>query len=204
MVFAGYERIEMRAERRADVWILATALLLASPAGSCMHDPEPAADLDRPDDVAGSVLVAGQPLLDHTNWRPFERALDPLQTHQPQTIDCDVAGWFVEFGELEVDTGHCNYLLLEHPALIAVPSGSQLELELRHFDLVAPEPASAHVALLFVDAVQWQMQIAVPGPASVLTLQFTTTRALEVGEPIRLHLHNHGQNNWTFAYLRVR
>jgi len=143
-------------------------------------------------------------LIDHASWRPYDPTLDPLRAHQPDRIECDVAGWFVEFGELEIDTGHCNYLLIEHPALRSLPAGSKVELELRHFDLTAPEAATAPVALLFDDEIQWQTQIAVPGPADVAIVEFTSTRALAQGEPIRLHLHNHGENNWTLAHLRVR
>jgi hypothetical protein len=178
--------------------------LLVCAAAACARGVESATEASAISDLEGPVLDSGPSLLDQASWRPYDPALDPLRAHQPDPIDCDVAGWFVEFGELEVDTGHCNYLLVEHPALRSLPAGSRVELELRHFDLNAPEVATAHVALLFADEVQWQTQVAVPGPASVAIVEFTSTRSLEQGDPIRLHLHNHGQNTWTFAYLRVR
>ena len=70
-----------------------------------------------------------------------------------------------------------------------------------HFDLRAPEPATAHVAVLFGDEVQWELEIPIPSYAYVYTETFQATRALAPGEPIRLHLHNHGQNTWIFSSL---
>jgi hypothetical protein len=37
-----------------------------------------------------------------------------------------------------------------------------LLVDLWHFDLIAAEPASAHVALLFGDELQWEADIEIP------------------------------------------
>jgi hypothetical protein len=108
---------------------------------------------------------------------------------------------FVERGSLEVDTVNCNYLLVEHPAQRPVPRGSNVYLELVHFDLAAPEPATAHVALFFGDDLQWELEIPIPSLAYVYKETFQATRDLAEGEPIRFHLHNHGQNTWLLDSL---
>jgi hypothetical protein len=141
------------------------------------------------------------PLIDQTEWRNYAPELDPLPSHQPDPIMCNIAGWFVERGSLEVSTGNCNYILVEHPAQLAVPKGGSVHLELVHFDLEAPEPATAHVALFFGDDLQWELTVPIPSLAYVYKETFPATRALKVGEPIRFHLHNHGQNTWLLDSL---
>ncbi|HTU58104.1 MAG TPA: hypothetical protein VMF89_06715, partial [Polyangiales bacterium] len=167
-------------------------------------------DRDRPPapEEAGSAREADAgeplpfvPLIDQQEWRNYESALDPLPEHQPDEIRCTIAGWFVERGALEVDTQQCNYVLVEHPVQRAVPEGSTVQLELVHFDLDAPEPATAHVALFFGADLQWQREIPIPSFAYVYKETFQATRALDEGEPIRLHLHNHGQNTWLLDSL---
>jgi len=54
-------------------------------------------------------------------------------------IVCEPPGWLLEIERLEVSTGACNYVLLEHPAQTDVPAESDLRIELWHFDLTAPE-----------------------------------------------------------------
>jgi hypothetical protein len=141
------------------------------------------------------------PLIDQTEWRNYAPELDPLPSHQPDPIMCNIAGWFVERGSLEVSTGNCNYVLVEHPAQLSVPKGGSVKLELVHFDLEAPEPAMAHVALFFGDDLQWELTVPIPSLAYVYKETFQATRALKPGEPIRFHLHNHGQNTWLLDSL---
>jgi hypothetical protein len=142
-------------------------------------------------------------LIDHESWERYERSEDPLSFEQPEELECGIAGFFVERGELEVDSARCNYLLAEHPALRAVGEGGKIALEFRHYDLEASEPAQTHIAILFGDQLQWETLIPIPSPAGVIHADFLATAALAKGEPIRLHLHNHGQNTYTFAWLRV-
>jgi len=155
-------------------------------------------------DAAADASAVDQTLLiDHRSWQRYDAALDPLIADQPAEITCGIAGFFVERGGLEIDSKRCNYVLAEHPALRDVRRGQRLALEFRHFDLEAPEPAQAHVALLFRDQLAWELRIDIPGPANVIQAEFTATTDLAAGEPIRLHLHNHGQNTYTLASLRV-
>ncbi|MFT3924779.1 MAG: hypothetical protein QM778_19755 [Myxococcales bacterium] len=153
---------------------------------------------------AGPDASASQALLiDHKSWQRYDRSEDPLASEQPVEIDCGIAGFYVERGEFEVDTTRCNYLLVFHPSLRGVRAGQRVQLELRHFDLEAAEPAEAHVAILFRDQLQWEIKIPIPQAAETIDTEFTATTDLAPGDPIRLHLHNHGQNMYTFAWLRA-
>ena len=161
---------------------------------------------DEPDAATDAAEEDAAPLrevrlIDHSSWHNYPVELDPLPDHQPAMIKCGLSGWFVEAGSLEVDTANCNYLSIEHPAAEAVPAGTEIELELGHFDLLAPEPATAHVALLFESELQWEDFIDIPGPGNLERSRFRATRDLAAGESIRLHLHNHGQNTWLFGQV---
>lgn len=182
---------------------LKLALPLAAPlalATGC--DLRPVADVALDASVesgAEDAALHETSLIDHQAWRTYAADLDPLPDHQPEELDCGLAGWFIERGFLEINTGSCNYSLLEHPSLLDMPKGAEVQFELWHFDLLAAEPATAHVALLFGDDVQWEAEIAIPQYGTVRNESFHATRALAAGEPVRFHLHNHGQNTWTLG-----
>jgi hypothetical protein len=105
---------------------------------------------------------------------------------------------------LEIDTAFCNYLAIEQPSLLDVKAGDELVLEVLHYDLIAPEPAQAHIALSFDGELQWQTEVAIPQRAGVLSVTTPATRALAVGDSVQLHLHNHGQNTWQLTKLAAR
>jgi hypothetical protein len=190
-----------------------TAILLSAGCNDA-DSADSASELDAAADAAtrldaGTLLDArtldaavGAPfakLLENRGWSRYDASLDPLPSHQPAQIDCPETASYVEYGSLEVDTTRCNYLLAETAALLALPVGSDVRLSLLHYDLLAPLPASAHVALFFGDSLQWETLIPIPAPGDAVKASFQTTRALALGDPIRLHLHNHGGN----AYLLV-
>jgi hypothetical protein len=190
------------AERARALVVLHVLGVLVVTSGACGDGSDDAASsalMQLPD--AAALLVD---LIDHTDWRAYDASLDPLSSHQPEPLRCSIAGHYVEHGALEVDTGECNYLLLEHPLLEEVAEGTTLELELRHFDLRAPEPASAHVALLATDTLLWETNIAIPGAANISRPSFRAPRKLMRGEALRFHLHNHGQNTWALVSVRAR
>jgi len=149
--------------------------------------------------VVTDAALHFEPLIDNLGWRRYDAAADPLPSHQPAVLSCAASATFLEYGSFEVDTTRCNYLFAEHPAQLAIAAGTQIKMELLHYDLSASEPAQAHVALLFGDALQWETTIPIPRAGDVIKANFQATRALALGEPIRLHLHNHGGN----AYLIV-
>jgi hypothetical protein len=162
--------------------------------------PEPTAPMEY---VGDSGSVPEYVLAVAEEWRALAAEDDPFASHRPAEVDCGLAGYYPERGALEIDTAYCNYLAIEQPALHAVRAGDELEIQLAHFDLTAPGEAEAHVALSLADAPQWEVTLAIPSPAYVINASARATRALAEGEPIRFHLHNHGQNTWQLAALVV-
>ncbi len=136
-------------------------------------------------------------------WVQLEAAADPYADHRPETVECGLGGLFVEEGELDIDTNLCNYVMIEQPGLAPVRAGDTLTLAMRHFDLTAPEPATAHVALLLGETLAWERTLLIPGPAEVIGVDFEAPIDLPEGEPVRFHLHNHGQNTWILTGVTV-
>lgn len=90
----------------------------------------------------------------------------------------------------------CNYLALSQPALQSLAPGDGLRIRLIHYDLVAQDPAEAHMAVLAQDVVLWEQRVAIPKPAAVIEVCIPMGQRIFAGTPIGFHLHNHGQNSW--------
>ena len=155
------------------------------------------------DAAAPPLELVQTPLLDATPWRAYAASEDPLTDHQPARVECHAAGFRLEGDQLEIDTNYCNYLLAEHPTRISISRGTEVSIELSHYDLTSADPAKAHAALLFGDTLVWETFIDIPSAADVVQATFRTPRALAAGEVVRVHLHNHGQNNYALAPIRV-
>jgi hypothetical protein len=153
----------------------------------------------------------GEPgsLIDHPKWQVIDAADDPLADHRPEMIDCGVAGWLIEenlltgTNTLEVRTNDCNYLAVAQPSVVALEQGQLVHVIFYHFDLVAPEPALAHVAILVDGQLLWEQEIAVPGDAAVYDVEFPSPISAELGSQVVFHLHNHGQNTWVLQDLNA-
>jgi len=130
-------------------------------------------------------------------------ASDPWPSHQPDSIECGAGGWLIETGVLEVQTDVCNYPLLAQPLVSDIPAGSQLRVTFWWELLTAPAPAQGHLALAFDDTPVWEHFVDIPGQSDILTETFQVDRSFPKGTLLRLHLHNHGSNAWTFASLNL-
>ena len=144
-------------------------------------------------------------IVDQERWRAYPASDDPLPDHQPETIRCNSAGVYLTplsiRPELEIETAYCNYPLLYSEALRSVARGAQVSFEVRHFELLSDQPAHAHVALFFDQTLTWETYIDIPSEPEVTLYSWRTEQELQVGAPVRLHLHNHGQNTWLIGKL---
>ncbi len=153
-----------------------------------------------PEDPTEGTLV---PLTLATAWSPVPAPTDPLASHRPADVNCPLGGWLFEPQGLEIYTLLCNYAMFEQPARAAVVPGARIVASLYHFDLVAEEPATAHVALMVGASVVWEQEIAIPGKANAYAIEVPANFAADAGTPVYFHLHNHGQNTWTLGAIEV-
>ena len=151
------------------------------------------------DPTEGELEALALPML----WMPVAEDADPLALHRPADVNCPLGAWLLEPLGLEVNTQTCNYASFAQPSLVEVVPGARIVGSLYYFDLIAAEPATAHVALFIGAALIWEQEIAIPGPANAFTIDVPADLAAPMGTPVNFHLHNHGQNSWTFGALKV-
>jgi hypothetical protein len=145
------------------------------------------------------------PLTDPALWSLVPSG-DMFPDHAAAYTGCsfaDAGSFYEEGGQLEVETGSCGYMTLEQPSLRAVPNGSSVAWVVAHADLIFAESAEAHVAISIADEVLWDFPVRIPFPSEVFALEATATSRAPLGAPVRIHLHNHGQNTWTFSEGQV-
>jgi hypothetical protein len=151
------------------------------------------------DPTEGELEALALPML----WMPVPADADPLVSHRPAEVSCALGSWLFQPDGIEVNTQLCNYASFGQPSLVEVVPGARIVGSLYHFDLIAAEPAVAHVALLVGENLVWEQEIDIPGPANAFTIDVPAGFAAPIGTPVNFHLHNHGQNTWTFGALQV-
>jgi hypothetical protein len=142
------------------------------------------------------------PLIDHDTWEVLEPGSDPLAAHRPPGAECPLTEYIVENGALEVQTGVCSYFSVHQPSLKIVSEGGPVHLVMWHSTLDAAEPGEAHVAVLFGDDVAWEQTVEIPSPPRVYE-PVIEAPAVALDEPVSVHLHNHGDNAWTFLTIEI-
>lgn len=151
------------------------------------------------DPTAGEFVA----LVDPMAWAQVPEPLDPLAAHRPAEVQCSIGGWLFEPQGFEVNTLQCNYAMFSAPSQAAVLAGSRVVATLYHFDLVAAEPATAHVALLLGETLLWETEVEIPGKANAFNIDVVVDTTIPAGTPVYFHLHNHGQNTWTLGAIEV-
>lgn len=151
------------------------------------------------------ALLSGcgrQSLIDPSAWVPATAAEDPAGD-RPDTVTCPPSAWFVETvpeEALEVDTGVCDYLALQQPALTRL-RGGWLHLRFAHGDLDAGFRSEAHLALYADDTLLYSQRMEIPAAAWDYEVDLDELEPFPQHTPLTLHLHNHGANSWSFAEL---
>ena len=113
-----------------------------------------------------------------------------------------------ELFEVDIDLADCDWFAVEQGLLIDVPKCTPLRVGFRHFDLTAPEPAEAYMAVSIGGEVVWEQTVEIPGGqekgmANVYEVDFPAARDYAQGEQVVIHVHNHGENSYVFAGLHA-
>lgn len=137
------------------------------------------------------------PVLDPGRLYPVPAEEDPLADHRTAEDTCPPASWGAEEGSFEVQTGVCTYAAFSQVLDHALRPGDELVVSVWHDTLDAPEPATAHLAVLVDGVPMWDAHVEIPAPSGVLEAVIPVRERSE--RPILgLHLHNHGYNSWRF------
>lgn len=182
--------------RHRERWCSAVAVLSSVLALGC-------GDHDAPKGPDQTRNVAA--LVELSDWSSVPRSDDPFAVDQAAPPACSGADFRVEDSQswLEIDTGRCSWVTLSAPARLSVSVGQELQLELSHYDLEAPEPAHTELELTLEGCQAFSKTIPIPSEANVYMEHFSSPCALAAGELVLFHLHNHGQNTYQLRGLSV-
>ena len=148
------------------------------------------------------VTLVRVPLVEAAAWDRTPKNRDSFLEHRPQEVDCEQGtGWLVEDDALEVRTEFCNYLSISQNSLLDLPAGTELEFALSHSALNFDAPALGHFAISVAGTTIWEVSVDIPSDSNIIKPTITLPIDVERGDPIGVHLHNHGDNAWTVHSL---
>lgn len=164
--------------------------------------------------IAASSLVTAcgprevEPLVDLEAFTIVSHeASDPFRDEAPSDPSCDLAttGYELFGGEpsFGVDTMRCGYVTAATEALTYVETGDQIHLRLWHFDLIAPEAATATVAIAIGGRTLYERFLEIPGPSGLDAPYFEAPFDGKAGDPVHFHVRNHGSNSYALIELTV-
>jgi len=150
----------------------------------------------------GAVTAERYSLLVPERWSPVAAAEDPF-IDRPAVVSCPAQAVVAELlsGEsvFGIDTGTCNYVTAFQRTSRAVAVGQTIEVRLWHFELVAPEPAEGHAALV-VDGLRiLDERVPIPQAGGLITKELRVEQPIAAGSQAFFHLHNHGANSWALV-----
>jgi len=163
---------------------------------------------DKPRDTTDTSGDSGVPpgetvdLVVPEDWVESSAEADPFLDHRPAEVDCDPSGFHPEDGIFEIETELCAYASLVQGSRSDIAPGDTLSLLVFHSALAAPEPATAHAAIVLDGRVLWEEEIPIPAATEIYATEVTAARAVPQGSPIVFHVHNHGANSWKLGHLR--
>jgi hypothetical protein len=70
-----------------------------------------------------------------------------------------------------------------------------------HFALHAGESAMAHVAVRIGEQTLLDTTVPIPAAGGLLNIEEVAPESIPEGAPVYFHLHNHGDNSWSFVEL---
>ena len=94
-------------------------------------------------------------------------------------------------------------MTIEQPCLNAVYKGDIVRVEVWHFFLTAPEPASARVGLATSDGILVEMMEPIPQPARFIALEYKVQQSIAQNTPIYFHISNLGSTSWHLLNIQI-
>lgn len=147
--------------------------------------------------------VMEQPLVAAETWALAAPVDDPFVAEATGRIPCSRLALRLEASWLEVSTTMCNYATLEHRLERELPVGAVVRGQIAWATLAALEPAVGTLALATSDEVVWTHEVAIPGEADIVEVEFAVTRTASVRSSLFFHVRNHGYNTWQLSPLTL-
>ena len=155
-----------------------------------------------PYDAEAQILRV--PLIEALAWDVQPKNRDVFINLRPDEVDCDRdRGWFVEDDGLEVRTEFCNWASLAQQALLELDAGTELQFAYSHSQLNFNAPSTAHLALSIGGTTIYETAIDIPSESNLVKESIQLPFAVNIGDPIEIHLRNHGDNAYTVHSLEA-
>ena len=198
-------QLDSRAIRWTQCAVLGSALaVLACSARSGDHDRKPNAPGGPIDAGILEPATERTSLVDSNAWQVMSATDDPFGD-RPEDASCPEGAYMPELLSDEpvfsVDTGGCTYLTAKQRSLRHVVAGETLVVRVWHFALHAGESALAHVAVRVGDMMLLDTTVPIPAAGGLINIEAAAPESIPEGSPVYFHLHNHGDNSWSFVEL---
>ena len=122
--------------------------------------------------------------------------------HDPDAM-CPGLPYREEYGGVEISTERCDEITLVQPSLVEISRGDELRILAWHSLLVSEDPGT-HVGIFMVaigDHIMWSEQSDIPSEARSFDVTLQSQVDVRLGEPVRVHVHNHGANAWNLLAI---
>lgn len=165
------------------------------------------ADMAAPDGTGDGAGPSPVDLIDNAKWAEVVLDSDPFHTDgaaapevcPPEDIKSELTPEGVLF---EVNTTFCAWLTVTQPLLADVPAGAQVNLVVRHAEIIDGETDYQLAVAMGAGAnTVWSETVALFDRADEFQYSFTADRAYQAGDPVFFHLENHGVNTWNFVSM---
>ena len=150
-------------------------------------------------DAAPDATIASGNLIAPERYVQLEAATDPLAAHR--SAGCALGSPRIEDGTLEFETDDCLLFWVGVPLTGAVRAGERLRLVRTHSALVSRTPGDAHVRVDLDGDVLLDRTVPIPSSDAIDVDSVSPARDHAAGALLRVHLHNHGANNWRVVAL---
>jgi len=141
-------------------------------------------------------------LTDQAAWREVQGSEDPFSTENIPS-NCGPGGAKVEDTILEIETDICPYVSLSQATLGDIEIDDTIKFNLWHLVLVSDPPGEAHVVVALGQQYLLEKRIPIPSSEQIYPVAWEAKQAFPAGEPIYLHIHNHGYNSYRLSQIEV-
>lgn len=143
-------------------------------------------------------------LIDPQAWTSVALDEDPFAGDRSEGVVCDEEGIKIEdFGgetSLAVETRLCAFATVHQPTVADLGTCERILVRMWYFELLAPEPSEAHLALATDAGTIWEKTLPIPGPSGLI-YESVPVDALPAGSELYWHVDNHGTNSYNLLEI---
>lgn len=158
-----------------------------------------------------SANTSGDVWVDHAAWSLVATPTsDPFAAvyARPNVHACENGAYFQPTADtFEVELARCRerYVSLHQPSVRDLHVGDSLQFTLSHLLLrpLTESVTEAYLALSVDARLVWELRLQIAAPSQTYPVSVPISGEFPAGSDVVLHLHNHGENSYTFSQMVV-